>query len=387
MAGKTGGQPAVVTQAAAKAAPETSSGNLIMDVMDSAGGDEPASRVSDDNPKAWESTEDSPDELDDLFNTETDDQTKEDQSGEDEDTEESASQQDPAKIASDEEVITITDGTGKKQIRINYSDRAATKRAYELAHGSRKWQSERDRALAENKKLTETTQGDRKMVGALEKAWEEGGEAAVLDLIAGRQGAHNAWLDKELAKRELYKKGKPEEIAAYEKQERLEKIERDLARRDARDAEREKAMKADKEAADIARLEGTMHPIYEKYRFDGKLGNTEDEEFFDDILWNEAVKRLKPYEDQKVEITREMVNREFNAVAQQLRRRMNGQAEKKAKQAIEQVKETATQSAQASTMSAYKGNGAAKEANDLISSGNLKGLFNNWDKYSKVFRK
>jgi hypothetical protein len=130
-----------------------------------------------------------------------------------------------------------------------------------------------------------------------------------------------------------------------------------------------------------------VNPVFEKYRFDGQLGDEADEDLFDRMLWNTTMERLKPYEAQGVELTRELLDKEFGSVAMQLRKRLNVQAEKRAAGVVEKKKQEATQSVQASTMSAYQKGGASKEANDLISKGDFTSLFKNWGKYGSALNK
>jgi len=287
----------------------------------------------------------------------------------------------------EKEIITVSDDKGKRKVEVSYSDRASIRKAYELAHGARKWQAERDSALSKVTALEEKA----KVLDALEQAFEQNGELGVLDLIAGKQGASQEFIAKQVAKAKFLEKATPEEKAQLEREERLQKLEREMARREKMDQEREAKLTAEREAREIETLQSSVNPIFEKYRFAGKLGEDEqareDEDLFDDMLWNTALRRLKPYEEQGVEMTRELVDREFRAVAFQLRKRMNAQVEKKAAAVVEQKKQEATENAQASTMSAYKKGSVSQEASDLIGKGDFRSIFSNWGKFSGSFKK
>jgi predicted ATPase with chaperone activity len=108
---------------------------------------------------------------------------------------------------------------------------------------------------------------------------------------------------------------------------------------------------------------------------------------FDEMLWNTALKRLEPYEEKGLDLTPELVEREFYNVSKALRSRIGLQAEKKASKAIEQKKREATENVQSKVMSGYKTEGAAQEARGLIDSNNLTGLLKNWGKYGSLFKK
>ena len=273
------------------------------------------------------------------------------------------------------EVITITDDQGKRKLEIDYSDRAAIKKAHELAAAARKWQAERDRAQASEKTLSEKNTADRRVLDALEKAYAERGEEGVIDLIAGKPGASAEYIQRRIDRAKFLEKASPAEKAALEAKERLDAQEREIANLRKEGETREQRIAAEREAAELAATESTVHPVFEKYRFDGKLGSADDEEIFDEMLWNTALKRLKPYEDKGLPMTKELVDREFRTVATQLRKRINMQAEKKAAAVVEQKKQEATENAQASTVGAYKKGGMSAERDSMLNKGDLAGFF------------
>lgn len=273
------------------------------------------------------------------------------------------------------EVITITDDSGRKKLEIDYSDRAATRKAHEMAAGARKFQAERDREKAARTKLEEQNTADRRILDALEKAFAEKGEDGVIDLIAGKPGAAEAYIQRRIDRAKFLEKASPEEKAQLEQRERLDAQEREIAKLRAEGEAREKRVMSEREAAELAATEATVHPVFEKYRFDGKLGSEDDEAMFDEMLWNTALKRLKPYEEKGLPMTKELVDREFKAVSMQLRKRIGSQAEKKAAAIVEQKKQEATENAQASTQSAYKRNNSAVDKNDMLARGDFANFF------------
>jgi hypothetical protein len=291
-----------------------------------------------------------------------------------------------AQSASTKEVLELTDETGRKRrYEVDYSDRAAIKKAFEMAHGARKWQSDRDRAIASEKALREKAEKDSRILNALEKAYEEAGEEGVLDLIAGKPGASQQWIQRKIERHKFMESASPQEIAALERDERLAKLERELSRSKEESASREKRIAEEREAAQVSELQSQVNPLFEKYRFDGKLGDAEDEALFDETLWNTAMARLKPYEEKGVQITRELVDSAFRETAARLRKRLGGVAEKKVAATVEKKKQEATEAAQTATSNAYARGGARAEAEGLLASGNFKSLLSNWGKYGSSF--
>lgn len=290
----------------------------------------------------------------------------------------------PQKTSADEEIITITDEKGQRKIRIDYNDKAKLKQAVQLAYGSRKWQAERDQAKAENTQLKAQHSELKTNWDTLESAYSKTGIAGVIDLLEGRQGAYQDHLKKAIDRQDFLRKASPEEIDALEAREaaQAKATEADRLRKEFEDFK--KSVEATKEQAEVESLKASLNPAFDKYRFDGKLGNEKAEARLDKALWAEVIELLEPYEDKGM-LTPELINKTFRDVALEMRKDMNLQAEKKASKVIEQKKQEATENAQAKIMSGYKSGGAAKEAQDLLANGNMKDLMKGWGKYRGFF--
>lgn len=307
-----------------------------------------------------------------------------------EDSSETASSDDKKTVeASDRETITVTDDKGRRRkVEIDFSDRKAVKKAFELMHGSRKWQAERDQARQEVVKEREAKFELKKNWDALEVAFQQNGVGGVIDLLEGKQGAYQAWEKKAIERARFLDNASPEEVQALEARESAESSKRELARIRKENEEFRKEMSQKEDQAQLKSLESRINPVFEKYRFADKLGDETDEHMFDDMLWNTALKRLQPYEDQGLDITSELVEREIRSVAASIRKRINVQAEKKTSRVLDQKKQEALTNVQTKLVNGYKQTGgAAKEAKDLIESRNLTGLLKNWGKYGSVFNK
>lgn len=292
------------------------------------------------------------------------------------------------KLASVKEVITVTDADGKRRkVEIDYSDRKAIKKAFELQSGARKWQAERDQARQQLAGIQKTKGELESNWQALEQAFQQNGTAGVIDLLEGKPGAYKDWERKAVQKARFLEEATPDQIQAMTAQEQADTSKRELARIRKENEDFRKQMTQTKEEAQLHSLESRVNPVFDKYRFADKLGDANDELMFDEMLWNSALKRLEPYEEQGLEISPELVDREFRAVASSLRKRIGLQAEKKAARVVDQKKQEATENVQAAVKSGYKTGGAAKEARDMIDSRNLTGLLKNWGKYGSVFKK
>jgi hypothetical protein len=300
---------------------------------------------------------------------------------------EPASSEAPAKKTSNKETITVSDDKGRKRtIEIDYSNKEAIKKAHLEAAGMRKFQVERDRALQTFKQTQAQLEERNKDWNTLEQAFQQGPQA-LFDLLAGQKGAFDQHVQKTLQKKAFLENATPEEIEAYKEREQAQLDRKELDRIRKENEEFKQSVLKEREEAETKALESRVHPVFSKYRFADRLGDANDEQMFDEMLWNSAMKRLEPYEEQGLDISPELVEREFRAVAQSIRKRINVQAEKKATKVIDDKKREATENVQNKVKSGYKSDSVSNEARDLINNNNLTGLLKGWNKYGTLFRK
>lgn len=283
------------------------------------------------------------------------------------------------------ESITVTDDKGKRKIQIDWNDKEKLKKYVQMAHGARKWQAERDQALSAKTELEGKVKDLSSSWETLETAYQNGGVSALVDLLEGRKGAFDDWEKSRIDRYNFLQKATPAQKELFEAKERESTREAEIARLRKEQEDFRNSIVAEKEAASLKSLEGTVHPAFDRYRFADKLGDADTESMFDEMLWNNALKRLEPYEEKGVPITADLVDREFKAVSAALRKRINVQAEKKAAKAVEQKKREATENAQAAISAGYKSSNVGQEAMNLAKEGNLGALFKNWSKYGKAF--
>lgn len=285
------------------------------------------------------------------------------------------------------EYVTVTDDKGKRRIEVDFENKDQLKKFVQMAHGARKWQAERDQAIAKTKDLESQYTSLKGNWDVLEKAYQENGVEGLIDLLEGRQGAFSEWEKSRIDRHEALKKASPAERELFEAREADVKRQREIDRIRKENEDFKKSVQAEREAAEMRALEGTVHPAFDRYRFADKLGDADTEQMFDQMLWDTALKRLEQYEERKVPVTADLVEQEFKTVATSLRKRINIQAEKKAAKAVAQKKQEATENVQAAVSSGYRNSNLQKEASDMLRNGNLTGLLKNWNKYGSVFGK
>lgn len=296
-----------------------------------------------------------------------------------------ASKEKPTLETSKKEVVTVTDEQGRKRkIEIDYSNKEAVKKAHLLAAGARKWQAERDQAI-QSKKGLETEIGEiRGNWSKLDQAFQQNGAEGVFDLLNG-PGAFKAYVSKHAERERILTEGTPAQVEELKRREAVDADRRRIDEIERRNKDLEKKLGEKEEQFETRAMQSIVNPSFEKYRFADKLGDPNTEHRLDRMLWRDAMDTLEEYEKQGVDITPELVNKEFAASAGLLKKQINAQAEKKAAKVVEQKKQEATENVQAKVMSGYKTGGNAKEARDLINNGNLTALLKGWNKYGSLF--
>lgn len=264
--------------------------------------------------------------------------------------------------------VTVTDDKGKRKVKIDYSDKDAIKRAHKMAAGMRKFQRERDSLNKELEPLRET----QALWNDLESAYSSEGIDGLIKLLSGGQDSLDAYVSRELDRRQL----KAEDPDAYN---RLLEDEKAQAAVEAKDAERRKleerlaALESDKESAELQATKAQVLPVFDKYRYAGKLGDEVAEHTFDEMLWNKALTKLEAYEEKGIEVTPGIINKEFKSASLVLSKYINKQATQKADKVVKQRKQAAKEAAQITAVS-----GDNKLRNDeklmtQIKSGDLSG--------------
>jgi hypothetical protein len=286
------------------------------------------------------------------------------------------------------ESIVVTDESGKRRrISVDWNNKEQLKKYVQLAHGARKWQAERDQALSARTEVEGKLKELASNWETLENTYQSRGIAGLVDLLEGRTGAFDDWEKSRIDRYNFLQKATPAQKELFEAKERAAARDAELERIRKENEDFRNSIVAEKEQASLKSLESTVHPAFDRYRFADKLGDADTEHMFDEMLWNNALKRLEPYEEKGVPLTADLVEKEFKAVATALRKRINVQAEKKAANAVEQKKREATENAQAAVSAGYRSPNVSQEAMKLASEGNIGAIFKNWSKYGKAFGK
>lgn len=289
----------------------------------------------------------------------------------------------PAPKAEDVDYV-LADG---KKIKVDFSNRDAIKKAISMAAGARKWQAAKDKSDKEAAEVKTQLAAVKATMDKLEEAWKTGGEDGVVRLLSGGQrGLKEAF--KEQSEREAQRaKMTPAQLEAEQYREQLDAIKRENEQLRGDVKKQLDESKSNQDKADIRNMEAKAHPAFDRYRFAGKLGDEALEHQLDEAIWDQSLRRLEKYPED-VELTNEMVEKEFRAVANTFRKVATVQADQRTKQVLTQKKADAKSQAQ-TLVSSKSGSPSSveQEARDLVKNRDLTSILTNWGKFGKVFNR
>ena len=236
--------------------------------------------------------------------------------------------------------FNVTDGEGRKRVKVNLADRDQLQRILAQGYGFRKMQAERDQALKSAKTAEPRLKELEESWGALSQAYDNAGVEGVIDLLGGKAGHFKEWKQKEFERELKFQTASESEKSRIILEEKLAKLERESALREKR-AQEDKAKAAqDREAATLKSVEAQVAPAFQKVRFAGTLGDAAVEQAYDQAIWDQALKNLEAIPE-NVPMTQKVVEAEFTRIANAFRKVIGEQANTKAKAVIESKKQAA----------------------------------------------
>jgi translation initiation factor 1 (eIF-1/SUI1) len=288
-------------------------------------------------------------------------------------TQEEGEEKEPQQqVQSTKEELLITGPDGRKQkVEVDWNDKEKLKKYIHAAAGMRKFQAERDNALRQLKEKEAQYSDVAKSWQAIQGAYEQEGFKGLVNLLTQNPNGYELFLNQELSRMQRRLEATPEELKQLELEEKYEQERKAREKLEKKVQETLEQSTKEKEAATIAEIQSRFNPVFDRYRFEGKLGDPEAESVLDSTLWEKAKERLAEYPDD-TEITPQLIEREFRTVANTLRKVISKQAEKKTEQVIQNKKQqAATQAAAIATKGYQQGNvkdsiRKSVESNDML---------------------
>lgn len=287
------------------------------------------------------------------------------------DSQESSEESQDAKAKSEAiEEIIVSDDKGKRKVKIDFNDRAKIKKAYEMAYGMRKFQAERDAVKKELAEIQSKQSELQDAWDAIEKAYQDHGVEGLLSTLLESEDAYQQHVDSIIKRARLREEASPDELRRLEAEERAEQAER-RAEQLLKKQEEEAAKQAETRAkTEQAALQAVVDPAFKKWSFDGKLGDAELEQQYDEALWNLSMKRLRALPDD-VELDKQTIDNTFREVASKFRKAVQSSAKKTAETAIQRKKDAAATKAKAVASQGRVTSQRIQEFDRNLKSGNL----------------
>jgi len=286
-------------------------------------------------------------------------------------------------VKSDGTVEYIT--AGGKKIKVDFANKDEIRKAFKMAAGMRKAFADRDKLAKDHEALKTQHAETKKMWDTLESLYATKGIDGVISALTNGSQTLDTIYEQRKAKEKLRAEASPTELAAMDLQERLEAERRDKEKLKKEWEEFRTSVSKEREEANLKSLESRIHPVFDEFRFDGKLGDADAEATLDEALWGQALKRLEAYPDD-VELTPEIVRKEFRTVSNNMSKVMKIQAEKKADSIVQNRKVKAKENAQLETAKGYQASSKQEDAAKKIRSGDLKGILSDWGSFGELFK-
>ena len=284
----------------------------------------------------------------------------------------------------DIEKLTVKGANGPEEIEINYSDREAIKKAYSMAHGARKWQSERDLAQKRLKEIEPDYTDAVKTRDTIVDTFKETGLKGLVNFLMQDAAAYQKMIDVEVDKAMLYKTASPDVKAKIDAEARYEEMLQKMKfqeEKNAKDAQRIEQQRAAQIAEQQAVAEQSFNTMaataLRMHSFDGKLGDPELETRINDSVWSGVRKALSQLPDD-TDVTPQLLDSLVAKEAALFGKGLGKKVETEVKQKIETKKQdSATKLASAAQQGMGK-SGVAEKFSDALDKGDTASAIKAW---------
>lgn len=236
--------------------------------------------------------------------------------------------------------IAVTDDKGRRNIKVDFSDREKLKTLVSQAYGMRKFQRERDEVQAKYKEVSAKAQELEKAWNAINDAYETQGIKGLVNLMLSEEDAYEKHIQEQVERQAIRSKASPDELKQLEALERAEQIARENERIRKQLEERDAREVRSRQEAEVQVLQTKLNAPYARYSFTGKLGDKELEAHYNEALWNMATTKLRALPED-TDLTDELINSTFRSVALNFQKAVAKQVKEKAAKATQRAKDAA----------------------------------------------
>jgi hypothetical protein len=306
-------------------------------------------------------TESGPENTKDTFDSDDGDAAPEADPADDTTTESEVADEGEEKLGADEEFITVTDSSGTRKIKINYGDRAATKRAHEKAAGAEKLYGTYVKLKEETaalKKFRDENAEKIKNYQTFSELYGQGEPERADQLLTRLYGDKAV----DVARAILDKHDEYEALPSEEKLTRRYNAETAALKKEL-DSVKTRQQEIDFAAAKSA-AESALASVWPTYTFTGKLGDAAQEKKLDSFMMDMLKSRLRDAESSGYSITGELIKANLAEIQEFIPEAIRSGVRKTLKEGRDTTVRAAAKAAQSATISstsrANKGDGAGK---------------------------
>jgi len=242
----------------------------------------------------------------------------------------------------------VNDGSGRKKISIDLSDRELVKRQVKLAAQAPRWKKEADTFRSQVESLKEAAENYQQLDSILSNEGPEGLMDRVL-ISQGIEGGLEAYIQQKVEEAKFLDQASPEELEVYKERKEKETLAKRIERMERQQQEREERIAKETEAAKLAERQSQVNPIFSKYRFQGKLGNPDQEHAIDSMIWKATMSNLSKLEEGGNKLTNAVIEREFKKAAKAWNATVNRKVKQNTNKALKQKKAEAMEAVQSSS--------------------------------------
>lgn len=247
------------------------------------------------------------------------------------------------------ETVTVTDSKGrKKSVKVDFNDREQLKKFVHMASGMRKFQAERDALKKQISGLGDVEQVSEKvqLFNELDTIYQKDGSEGLINRLAGDGQAYETMRQKIIEEYEMRRSASPSELARMDYEKERSRQSKELEQIRMENEQFKASVQQKEEQAVLSALQSTVNTAFDKYRFNGKLDDQDQEYKLDKAVWSTAQAELAELESQGVELTNRIIEKTFRETAVPFRKYINKQSRAKLKKAITRKKQESASNVQ-----------------------------------------
>lgn len=287
----------------------------------------------------------------------------------------------PAVAANPNEVmLDVKIGDSVRQIKVDMNNKEQIQKAIVASVQAKHVMQQQREELATFKAQAEELKDYQASFGQVEQAFKSGGIEGLVNLMSGKEGAYQEFLSKQVTRELMRRDASPVELERLVLEEKLERLERSVKESEHRAKGHETQAALKSEQAEKTRVEGAIHPAFDKHRLAGQLGDPVLESRMDKAIWIAAMDELKEFAEQngQAAVTAQISNRIFEDISKSIKGAFSSQANKEAIKSSEKRKADAGFQVSAAAM-ANQGSASSRQTdtklyNEYLRTGNYAGM-------------